>query len=233
VVTLSISNNILMIKNNMEKAKLQSGRSAEEVMLVAVSKTQTVESIIQARDCGLTVFGENKVQELIEKYPLVNDVEWHLIGHLQKNKVKYIINKVRMIHSLDSVSLAEEINKRAEKVGRVMPVLIQINIGKEETKSGIFAEDVDQFVRDVSDFKNILINGIMTIPPITEDKEETREYFRRMREIFSALNGYKQNNMDIKYLSMGMTHDFELAIEEGANIVRVGTGIFGERNYSV
>jgi PLP dependent protein len=233
VVTLDILNNIMSVKNNIEKAKQQSDRKDEEIILVAVSKTQSSDRIIQARDCGLTVFGENKVQELVEKYPLVSNVNWHLIGHLQKNKVKYIIDKVQMIHSLDSTSLAEEINKRAEKSNRVMPVLIQINIGKEETKSGIFEEDVEQFIKNLSEFKSILINGIMTIPPNTEDTEQTRKFFRKMKEIFDALKGYKQHNMDIKYLSMGMTDDYELAIEEGANIIRVGTGVFGKRNYTV
>jgi PLP dependent protein len=233
VVTLSILNNILAIKNNIEKAKQLSGRQNEEIMLVAVSKTQAVDKVIEARNSGLSVFGENKVQELVDKYPQIKDVEWHLIGHLQKNKVKYIIDKVHMIHSLDSISLAEEINKRAEKTGRVIPVLIQINIGKEESKSGIFEEDVNQFIQEMVGFKNILINGIMTIPPISEDKELTRIYFRKMKTIFDTLKEYQQDNMDIKYLSMGMTDDYELAIEEGSNIVRVGTGIFGERNYSV
>lgn len=230
---MSISNNILIIKNNIEKAKRLSGREKEEIILVAVSKTQTIEKIMQAKDCGLSVFGENKVQELTEKYPQIDCVEWHLIGHLQKNKVKYIIDKVQMIHSLDSVSLAEEINKRAEKADRIIPVLVQINIGKEESKSGIFEEDVEQFVNKLAGFKNILINGIMTIPPISEDKELTRMYFRKMKMIFDTLKAKEKQNMKVKYLSMGMSDDYELAIEEGANIVRVGTGIFGERNYSV
>lgn len=228
---MNISDNIKSIKERIEKAAQRSGRNAEDITLIAVSKTQPAEKVIEARDCGLWVFGENKVQELVEKYPKVQDVRWHLIGHLQRNKVKYIVDKVELIHSLDSLELAGEIDKRAQKAGKVMPVLIQINIGKEDTKSGIYEEEIENFLQGLTGFKNILVSGIMTIPPKTDNEEETRKYFRRMKEIFEKLKCLDYKNFDIKYLSMGMTDDFEIAIEEGANIVRIGTGIFGQRKY--
>ncbi|MCX7883440.1 MAG: YggS family pyridoxal phosphate-dependent enzyme [Caloramator sp.] len=228
---MNLSENIEHVKERIERAAKRSGRDSKEILLIAVSKTQSVEKIIKARDLGHEVFGENKVQEILAKYDEVKNVKWHMIGHLQRNKVKYIIDKVEMIHSLDSVELAQEINKRAEKIGKIMPVLIQINIGKEDSKSGIYEEELEEFIEKLIDFKNICISGIMTIPPKSDNELETRMYFKKMRIIFENLKNYKYDNFDIKYLSMGMTADFELAIEEGANIIRVGTGIFGKRKY--
>lgn len=228
---MNLSENIEYVKERIERAAEKSGRDPKEILLVAVSKTQGAEKIIKAKDLGLEVFGENKVQEILAKYDEVKNVRWHMIGHLQRNKVKYIINKVEMIHSLDSIELAQEINKRAQMIGKIMPVLIQINIGREDSKSGIYEEELKGFIEKLIDFRNILISGIMTIPPKTDNELEARMYFKRMRIIFENLKEYKYDNFDIKYLSMGMTSDFELAIEEGANIVRVGTGIFGERKY--
>jgi pyridoxal phosphate enzyme (YggS family) len=232
VIALDVSQNIKEIIDKIEAAASKSGRNKEEIKLVAVSKTQPVEKMIEAKMCGLKAFGENKVQELMNKYPLIEDVEWHFIGHLQRNKVKYIIDKVSLIHSLDSISLAEEIDKRAKKIGRVMPVLIQVNIGKEESKSGVFEEDFENFVEKLSVFENIEIQGLMTIPPRCDLKEQNRAYFRKMKNLFDELKKYSFKNFNIKYLSMGMTDDYEIAIEEGANIIRIGTGIFGERNYT-
>jgi PLP dependent protein len=223
--------NIKEVQVKIEAAAAKAGRRKEDIILVAVSKTKPIEKLIEAKENGLRIFGENKVQELVEKYPNIDDVEWHLIGHLQKNKVKYIIDKVNLIHSLDSFSLAEEIDRRAEKIGKIMPVLIQINIGKEESKSGIFEEDLQSFIEDLKKFRNIIIKGIMTIPPKAGSDEEARKYFKRMKELFDSLKAFNCENIDIEYLSMGMTGDYEIAIEEGANIIRVGTGIFGERNY--
>ncbi|SKA83570.1 hypothetical protein SAMN05443428_105109 [Caloramator quimbayensis] len=228
---MNLSENIEHVKERIERAAEKSKRNPKEIMLIAVSKTQSAEKIIKARDLGLEVFGENKVQEILSKYDEVKNVRWHMIGHLQRNKVKYIIDKVEMIHSLDSIELAQEINKRAEKIGKIMPVLIQINIGREDSKSGIYEEELEEFIEKLIDFKNILISGIMTIPPKSDNELEARMYFKKMRIIFENLKDYKYDNFDIKYLSMGMTADFEIAIEEGANIVRVGTGIFGERKY--
>lgn len=219
------------IINRIEAAKKRSGRVNDDILLVAVSKTHAYNKVIEAKEYGLNTFGENKVQELLEKYPKIHNVSWHFIGHLQKNKVKYIIDKVELIHSVDSIELLKEIDKRALAIGKKMPVLIQINIGKEETKSGIFEEEVDDFVKQIASLSNIIVMGIMTVPPINTDDEKTRNYFRKMKEIFVKLKSLKHDNFDIRYLSMGMTDDFEIAIEEGANIIRVGSGIFGKRVY--
>lgn len=230
---MTMQERIDSVKERMEKSALKSGRNVEDIILVAVSKMHPVEDAVEAKKLGLSIFGENKVQEIVDKYPHVEDAKWHLIGHLQKNKVKYIIDKVDLIHTVDSVELANEINKRAEKIDRIMPILIQINIGKEESKSGIYEEELPKLIEELSHFKNILVSGIMTIPPNDEDKEITRNYFKKMYKLFNQLKEYKYDNFNVKYLSMGMTDDFEIAIEEGANIIRVGTGIFGKRNYNL
>lgn len=229
---MEISQNYKEVLSRVENAINKSGRREDEILLVGVSKTQPIERLIEAYKCGLKVFGENKVQELIQKYPYIQNAQWHFIGHLQKNKVKYIIDKVDLIHSLDSNELAEEINKRAAKINRIMPVLIQVNIGREESKSGIFEEEVSAFSRGISKYPNILVSGIMAIPPVNKNDEIQRENFRRVFNIYNEVKKYKYDNFDIKYLSMGMTGDFEIAIEEGANIIRVGTGVFGERDYN-
>ncbi len=229
---MGILQNYNEVVSRVEKAAKRSGRNAEEILLVGVTKTQPAEKLIEAYNCGLRVFGENKVQELTQKYPYIQDAGWHFIGHLQKNKVKYIIDKVDMIHSLDRIELAEEVNKRAEKINIVMPVLIQVNIGREETKSGVFEEDVLEFSKELVKYPNILISGIMAIPPVNRNDEIQRENFKRVYNIYNEVKSYKYDNFDIKYLSMGMTGDFEIAIEEGANIIRIGTGIFGERSYN-
>lgn len=229
---MDILQNYKEVLDRVEKAIDRSGRKGEEILLVGVSKTQPTEKLIDAFNCGLKVFGENKVQELIQKYPEVHGAKWHFIGHLQKNKVKYIIDKVELIHSLDSIELAEEINKRAGKINRIMPVLIQINIGREETKSGIYEEEVLEFSKELNKYPNILVSGIMAIPPVNKNNEVQRENFKKVYNIYNEVKKYKYDNFDIKYLSMGMTGDYEIAIEEGANIIRVGTGIFGERYYN-
>lgn len=229
---MEILDNYKEILDRIEKAKEKAGRNGEEILLVGVSKTQPPERLMEAFNCGLKVFGENKVQEMIQKYPLIQGAKWHFIGHLQKNKVKYIIDKADLIHSLDNVELAEEINKRAERINRIMPVLVQVNIGREDTKSGVFEEEVFEFSKKMSKYPNINVSGIMAIPPANNNKEITRAYFKKVYNIFNELKTYKYDNFDIKYLSMGMTGDFEIAIEEGANIIRVGTGIFGQRNYN-
>ncbi len=229
---MGVLENCKDIKEKIDRAKGKAERNDEEILLVGVSKTQPAEKLIEAFNSGINVFGENKVQELIQKYPLVEGIKWHFIGHLQKNKVKYIIDKVELIHSLDNNELAEEINKRAGKINRIMPVLIQVNIGRENTKSGVLEEDVIEFSKLLSKYQNILVLGIMAIPPVNGNNEVTRNYFKKVYKIYDEIKTYKYDNFDIKYLSMGMTGDFEIAIEEGANIVRVGTGIFGKRNYN-
>lgn len=224
--------NIKNIKERIKAAAEGCGRNSEDILLVAASKTQPPEKIDEARECGISVFGENRVQELVDKYPHVSGITWHFIGHLQKNKVKYIVDKAELIHSVDNIELAEEIDRRSGKIGKIMPILIQINIGKEETKSGLQEEDLEMFCKNISSYSNILVSGLMAIPPAGENEEVARKYFHRMNTLFNEIKNVNYNNFNIKYLSMGMTGDFEVAIEEGANIVRVGTGIFGERNYN-
>jgi pyridoxal phosphate enzyme (YggS family) len=215
------------IKNIVTDKKLK-----DAVLLIAVTKTRTVEEINFAIEHGITDIGENKVQEIIDKYDKVGKVRWHMIGHLQTNKVKYIIDKVSMIHSVDSYKLAEEINKRAEQHGLCMEILIQINPANEESKFGINPEETISLINNITnDFNNIKVKGLMTIAPYSDDPEEVRKYFKNIHEIYSNI----LNNLDIgknfQYLSMGMSNDFRVAIEEGSNMVRIGSLLFGERNY--
>lgn len=229
---MSIESNIKDVKARIEKAAERAGRKSEDILLIAVSKTKPIEMLMEARNTGLTVFGENKVQEITEKYDHIPGARWHMIGHLQKNKVKYIIDKVDLIHSLDNIDLAEEIDKRAKKAEKVMSVLIQINIGNEDTKSGIDKTEIESFIEKLQTYENIRVEGLMAIPPVMVNEAETRKYFKEMKEIFEKLKKTGYNNCIMKYLSMGMSDDFEIAIEEGSNMVRVGTSIFGKRDYS-
>ena len=222
------------IRSRKDAAAIRSGRDPEEVVLMAVTKTHTPEEINQAIAAGATDAGENRVQELVEKYDKVDPVRWHLIGHLQTNKVRNIIDKVVMIHSVDSIRLAREINKRAGAAGLVMDILIEINSAMEETKSGIAAEELEELVRDItSECSNVRIRGIMCIPPIAVDPEDARPYFREARELFEKMKTWDlpSDRFCPDTLSMGMSGDFEVASEEGATIVRVGSSIFGPRNY--
>lgn len=229
----SIRNNISIVKEEVKKACLKSGRNSDEITIIAVSKTIDTERINYAVECGLLNLGENKVQEVMDKHDSVDkNVKWHLIGHLQTNKVKYIIDKVELIHSVDSVKLAEEINKRAEKNNLIKDVLVQINVAMEETKFGINIEDAIDFVKSISVFNNIRIKGLMTIAPYYEDTEMVRPIFRQLKEKFDQLAQMNIPNTEMKYLSMGMSNDYKIAIEEGANMVRIGTAIFGKRNYN-
>jgi pyridoxal phosphate enzyme (YggS family) len=223
--------NIAVIRNMIQAAKVRSGRTEDSIKLIAVTKTQSVDVIRQAYENGLFIFGENRVQELVDKYPFFEKAEWHLIGHLQRNKVKYIIDKVKMIHSVDSLELAREIDIRAKAINKVMPVLLQINIGREATKSGIFEENLEAMLECLSKMNNLTVAGLMTVPPIGP-KEQTREYFKRMYKHFLWMKEIQHDNFNVEFLSMGMTDDFEIAIEEGANIIRIGTGLFGKRVYN-
>ena len=222
---MSVVENIQNVRAKIAAAAEKSGRTAEDVLLLAVSKTKPVELIGEAVQAGCLSLGENKVQEIMEKYepmmeyaPEGERIHWHLIGHLQTNKVKYIIDKVDMIHSVESLKLAEEIEKRAAQKDIVMDILIEVNMAAEESKFGVKPED-------------IRVRGLMTVAPFVENQEENREVFRQMRELLVDMNGKKIDNIKMDTLSMGMTGDYEVAIEEGATIVRVGTGIFGERYY--
>lgn len=198
-------------------------------MLVAVSKTKPVEDILEAYEQGVRDFGENKVQELVDKYDkLPKDITWHLIGSLQTNKVKYIVGKVTLIHSLSSIKLLEKIELEYGKKSMVADVLIQVNIGREESKSGVLEEDLDGLIQAVERCENVKVKGIMVIIPKGND-DENRYYFKKSFEIFKELKNNIYKNISMEILSMGMTHDYKIAIEEGSNLIRIGTGIFGAR----
>ena len=227
------------LKSTLEeirKAAEACGRDPKDVTLVAVSKTKPVELIQEAYDMGYRVFGENKVQELTAKYEIMpKDIEWHLIGHLQTNKVKYIVDKVAMIHSVDSVKLAKMIDKEARKknVDHV-DVLLEINVSGEESKFGMTPDELLSQIDEFLELENVRIRGLMTVAPFTEDPETCRPYFRRLRQLSVDIQKkISDNDMDISLLSMGMSGDFKVAIEEGASFVRIGTQIFGERNYNI
>lgn len=228
------------IKANIEKinkikaaAAEKVGRNGDDVLLVGVTKTRTVEELNAGIDAGLTDIGENKVQEIMDKYDFVKPVRWHMIGHLQTNKVKYIIDKVSMIHSVDSYKLAEEINKRAGQHGLTMDILIQVNSAQEESKFGITTDETEELIRMILDnCPNINIRGLMCIAPYADDPNDIRVYFAEVKKLYDQYAQIQHERLDFKYLSMGMSHDFEVAIEEGSNLIRVGTAIFGERDYS-
>ena len=217
------------IKKNIEKLKF---KIPKEVKLLAVSKTKPLNELEEAYIAGIRDFGENKVQELIKKSEnFHDDVRWHFIGQLQSNKIKYLVDKVYLIHSLSSISLLNEIERIFGKANKVASTLIQINIGREESKSGILEENLYEFIEAIERCNHISVKGIMVIIPIGNE-ESNRIYFRKTKKIFDELKGKNYKNISMNILSMGMTHDFMTAIEEGSNLVRVGTGIFGERNYN-
>lgn len=223
-----IKNNLEIINEKIKKAALKVNRNSQEIKLVAVTKTATIEQIKEAIIAGVKIIGENKVQEAKEKYQILTaDIEWHLVGHLQTNKVKYAIEIFDCIHSVDSIKLAEEIDKRSLQFGKITNVLVEVNVSGEETKYGIKPEEVEPFLKEISEFSRIRVRGLMTIAPITEDKEEVRPYFRKLRELSKEIKSKNIKNVKMDCLSMGMTEDFEVAIEEGANMVRIGRGIFG------
>ena len=227
-----LEENLKDVEEKIQQACARAGRDRSEVTLIAVNKTKPEAVLKEAYDLGFRVFGENKVHELTDKYEaLPKDIHWHMIGHLQRNKVKYIIDKVDMIHSVESLKLAEEIEKRAAQKDIVMDILIEVNMAAEESKFGVKPEDTEALLREIAKMQHIRVRGLMTVAPFVENQEENREVFRQMRELLVDMNGKKIDNIKMDTLSMGMTGDYEVAIEEGATIVRVGTGIFGERYY--
>ena len=227
-----ISANLAKVQNNITNTCAKVNRQTDEVTLIAVSKTKPVELLQEAYDAGVRDFGENKVQEIMDKYDkLPSDIRWHMIGHLQRNKVKYIIDKVVLIHSVDSYRLAEEISKQAQKHNLIMPILVELNIGEEDTKFGASSSDAIALVKEISALPNIQIKGLMTVAPFVSNAEENRHYFNAMKHLSVDIMKENIDNVCMDILSMGMTGDYEVAIEEGATMVRVGTGIFGERNY--
>ena len=230
---MSIKENIDSIMKKIDTACKKTGRNPKDITLLAVSKTVESDRAKEAVEAGIKNLGENKVQELIKKYEELKDIDvkWHMIGHLQKNKVKYIIDKNILIHSVESLSLAEEINKRAKNSNLTADVLIELNIGEEESKFGINEDNVYDFIRSMEQFENIRVLGLMTVAPFCENPEDVRWVFKTMKNIYSKISIMNLRNTEMKYLSMGMTNDFEIAIEEGSNIIRIGTAIFGARKY--
>ena len=227
-----LKENLANVEKNIEQACKNAGRSRDEVTLIAVSKTKPVEMLQEIYDENIRDFGENKVQELCSKMgQLPSDIRWHMIGHLQRNKVKYIVGKVELIHSVDTYRLAEEINIQAKKPNVIVPILVEVNIAHEESKFGISAEDAILLVEEISKLENIRIKGLMTIAPYVENPEDNRLYFRKIKQLSVDITNKNIDNVFMEILSMGMTGDYMVAIEEGATMVRVGTGIFGERNY--
>lgn len=230
---MSIAERLMEIRKDISGAAVRAGRNPDEVRLVAVSKTRPAADVIAAFQAGQIIFGENYVQEFAAKALQVpQPVEWHFIGHLQSNKVRQIAGLVSMIHSLDRLSLAEEINRQWGKIGKVCDVLVQVNISGETTKSGMDAENALGMVRDIARLPNIRIKGLMTMPPFFDDPEAARPYFAELKRLSDLIEGYGLAGVEMKELSMGMSGDFEAAIREGATLVRIGTAIFGERSYA-
>ena len=229
-----IQENIKLVEENIKKACEKVGRDVNEVTLIAVSKTKPYTAIEEALPTGVKDYGENKVQELCDKYEILpKDIKWHMIGHLQRNKVKYLVGKVFLIHSVDSIRLAEQIEKEYAKADEIANILIEVNMAQEESKFGITAEETEQLVREIAKFPHIRIKGLMTIAPYTDNPESNRVYFRNMKKLSVDIENKNIDNVSMSVLSMGMTGDYQVAVEEGATLVRVGTGIFGERNYNI
>lgn len=230
----TIAENIESIQKEKAEAAERAGRNPEDILLCAVTKTHTAEEINEAIRAGVTDIGENKVQEILDKYDKVLPVRWHMIGHLQTNKVKYIIDKVCLIHSVDSFRLAEEINRRAAQHGIVMDILVQVNAACDEAKFGVDMNAAEILVREIlENCSSIRVRGLMTIAPYAENPEEIRPYFHQMRQLYDRLaRDISHPSMDFKYLSMGMSNDRIVAVEEGSTVIRVGTAIFGARNYT-
>lgn len=229
-----ILENIKQVEENIIKSCEKVGRDPKEVTLIAVSKTKPYTAIEEALPSGVLDYGENKVQELTEKYEILpKDIRWNMIGHLQRNKVKYLVGKVELIHSVDSLRLANQIETEFAKKNEIANILIEVNMANEESKFGITSETTEQLVREISKLEHVRIKGLMTIAPYTDNPETNREYFRNMKKLSVDITEKNIDNVSMNVLSMGMTGDYQVAIEEGATMIRVGTGIFGERNYNI
>lgn len=229
-----LKENLAQVEAKIQEACNKAGRNRDEVTLIAVSKTKPVPMLQEIYDCDVRDFGENKVQEMCEKIEILpDDIKWHMIGHLQTNKVKYIVGKTELIHSVDSLKLAQEIQKQALKKDVIVPILIEVNIAQEDTKFGIKKEDTIELVKEISQLDHVRIMGLMTIAPYVENAEDNRLYFRGIKQLSVDIDNQNIDNVCMNVLSMGMTGDYTVAIEEGSTMVRVGTGIFGERNYNI
>ena len=233
MVDIANEENIDDILKKIDDTCKKTGRNSKDITVIAVSKTVDSKRAKEAVEAGVENLGENRVQELVKKYDELadTDIRWHMIGHLQKNKAKYIIDKTVLIHSVESIELAEEINKRAIKNNLTSNVLIELNIGEEESKFGINEDNIYDFVKNMEQFENIKVLGLMTVAPFCEDPEDVRWVFKKMKNINDKISTMNLRNTEMKYLSMGMTNDYEVAIEEGSNIIRIGTAIFGARKY--
>jgi len=228
-----IADNIKQVNNEINEACNRVGRNADEVTLITVSKTKPVELLLEAYESGSRDFGENKVQEILDKIPkLPSDIRWHMIGHLQRNKVKYIVDKVYLIHSVDSLRLAEEISKEAQKKQVEVNILVEVNVALEESKFGTTTQEAVSLVEAISTLPGIHVQGLMTIAPYVANEEENRIIFQKLKQLSVDIAKKNIDNISMNVLSMGMTGDYRVAVEEGATYVRVGTGIFGERDYS-
>ena len=228
-----VTENLEIVNQKIAQACKRAGRRRDEVTLIAVSKTKPVSLLEEAYQAGARDFGENKVQEMMDKIPVLpEDIKWHMIGHLQRNKVKYLIGKTTLIHSVDSMRLAEEISRLSTKNNVTTDILIEVNIAEEESKFGTSRDEAISLVEEVSGLSGIRICGLMTIAPYVDDPEDNRKYFREIKKLSVDIANRNIDNVSMSILSMGMTGDYEVAIEEGATMVRVGTGIFGERDYT-
>lgn len=228
-----IKENLQSVQDNIKEICRKCDRNPEDVTLIAVSKTKPNEMLMEAYDSGIREFGENYVQELSDKIEtLPDDINWHMIGHLQRNKVKYIVGKVAMIHSVDSLRLAEAIDNESSKKGVKTDILVEVNVADEENKFGVTLEDAEDFIRQLSHFDNIVVRGLMTSAPLVDNPKKNRVFFRQLRQLLVDINAKNIDNIHMDVLSMGMTNDYIIAIEEGATHVRVGTAIFGARNYN-
>jgi len=229
-----IKDNYIDVLNTVRKCERAAQRDENTVTLIAVSKTKPIELLKEAYDAGARDFGENKVQEILDKYDkMPSDVRWHMIGHLQTNKVKYIIDKVSIIHSVDSVKLATTISKEAVKHNLTMPILIEVNVADEDSKFGVKVSDVLSFYDEIKDYPGLCVKGLMTVAPFTDNPEDNQVYFDMLRQLSVDISCKNVDNRYVSELSMGMSGDYEVAIKSGATFVRVGTGIFGERNYNI
>lgn len=229
-----LANNLSIVKSKIEEAAKRSGRDISEITLIAVSKTKPVEMISKVYECGIREFGENKVQELNAKSAVLpDDINWHMIGHLQRNKVKQVINKAVLIHSVDSIRLAEAISKEAVTKNITVSILLEVNVAGEDTKFGFSLEETPQVLQEIAAMPGLYVRGLMTSAPFVDNPEENRQYFKQLKDLCVDLKAKNIDNTSMDFLSMGMTNDYEVAIEEGATHVRVGTAIFGERYYSI
>lgn len=228
-----ISEKIAEVRRRIDDACRRAGRNPDEVILIAVSKTRPVKDLLEAYQAGALHFGENKVKELVDKIPQMPlDIHWHMIGHLQRNKVKYIVGKTDFIHSVDSLRLAEEISREAVKQNVTVQILIEVNVAQEDSKFGVSVEEAPEIAKEIAKLPGIRLKGLMTIAPYAENAENNRLYFRQLKQLSVDIENKNIDNVSMDVLSMGMTGDYEVAVEEGATCVRVGTGIFGERDYS-